>query len=466
MPTENPYLDGTGSFVSTATNAGTVKFASFDDSAVNTGVIAVSATFTGTAVNSGIIGDVFPTQYATFLANNSANWDSTYNTVSDLSATWSSGGGGGGAADLTAISDVSSSWDAAFTFVSLNSSSLVDTNDSRLSDDRTPVAHNHSISEVTGLQTALDGKQASGDYVTLVDGKVPSNQLPSYVDDVIEAASTNDFPATGETSKIYVATGTNKTYRWSGSAYVEISPSPGSTDSVTEGSTNLYFTDTRAVNALQSTVNTLSSALDGKQASGSYATTTTTTALSTAIDGKAATSHTHAISAVTGLQTALDGKQASGSYATTTTTTALSTAIDGKAATSHTHAISSVTGLQTTLDNLSSSIASSSSSSSSSSSTSVKTLTSTTYTLLSSDANNVIRYTSASDTTITIPANVMNVGTQIVFTQIGLGKIITSAGAGVTRLSPNSATKTVGQYAVATILQTSQNEWLLTGDVS
>jgi len=56
-------------------------------------------------------------------------------------------------------------------------------------------------------------------------GKVPSAQLPSYVDDVVEYASASAFPATGETGKIYVDTTTNKTYRWSGSGYVEISPS-------------------------------------------------------------------------------------------------------------------------------------------------------------------------------------------------------------------------------------------------
>ena len=57
------------------------------------------------------------------------------------------------------------------------------------------------------------------------DGKVPSAQLPSYVDDVVEYASEANFPATGESGKIYVALDTNLTYRWSGSAYVEISPS-------------------------------------------------------------------------------------------------------------------------------------------------------------------------------------------------------------------------------------------------
>ena len=54
-------------------------------------------------------------------------------------------------------------------------------------------------------------------------GKVPSSQLPSYVDDVLEYDSLSAFPATGEAGKIYVAKDTNRTYRWSGSGYVEIS---------------------------------------------------------------------------------------------------------------------------------------------------------------------------------------------------------------------------------------------------
>ena len=56
-------------------------------------------------------------------------------------------------------------------------------------------------------------------------GKVPSSQLPSYVDDVLEFDSQSAFPGTGESGKIYVAKDTNKTYRWSGSAYTEISAS-------------------------------------------------------------------------------------------------------------------------------------------------------------------------------------------------------------------------------------------------
>jgi hypothetical protein len=91
----------------------------------------------------------------------------------------------------------------------------------------------------------------------LVDGKVPAEQLPGFVDDVEEYADLASFPVEGSAGKLYVAQDTNKVYRWSGTVYIEISASPGSTDAVPEGSTNLYFTDERAQLAL-------ASALSGK----------------------------------------------------------------------------------------------------------------------------------------------------------------------------------------------------------
>ena len=67
--------------------------------------------------------------------------------------------------------------------------------------------------------------KANGVATLDANGQVPAAQLPSFVDDVLEYASKASFPATGESGKIYVALDDNLTWRWSGTAYVEISKS-------------------------------------------------------------------------------------------------------------------------------------------------------------------------------------------------------------------------------------------------
>ena len=81
------------------------------------------------------------------------------------------------------------------------------------------------ITDVSGKLDASRVGAANGVAELDASGKVPAAQLPSYVDDVLEYAAVVNFPATGETGKIYVAVDTNLTYRWSGSGYTEISPS-------------------------------------------------------------------------------------------------------------------------------------------------------------------------------------------------------------------------------------------------
>ena len=66
---------------------------------------------------------------------------------------------------------------------------------------------------------------ASGVASLDASGKVPSAQLPSYVDDVLEFENREAFPEAGESGKIYITTDTSQTYRWGGTAYVEISSS-------------------------------------------------------------------------------------------------------------------------------------------------------------------------------------------------------------------------------------------------
>lgn len=46
------------------------------------------------------------------------------------------------------------------------------------------------------------------------DGKVPSTQLPSYVDDVIEVDTQSGLPEKGESGKIYVTADTDLIFRW------------------------------------------------------------------------------------------------------------------------------------------------------------------------------------------------------------------------------------------------------------
>ena len=134
----------------------------------------------------------------------------------------------------------------------------------------TAISTSDSLNTAIGkLEKALDSKQASGSYATAShthddryyteteintklntklntslkgvanglaeldsSGKVPTSQLPSYVDDVIEGylynskfykESTHTTAISGETGKIYIDLSTNKTYRWSGSAFVVIS---------------------------------------------------------------------------------------------------------------------------------------------------------------------------------------------------------------------------------------------------
>lgn len=78
---------------------------------------------------------------------------------------------------------------------------------------------------VSGIELSANKGVANG-YASLdATSKVPAANLPSYVDDVLEFTNLAGFPATGTTGIIYVALDTNKTYRWSGTTYVEISPS-------------------------------------------------------------------------------------------------------------------------------------------------------------------------------------------------------------------------------------------------
>ena len=80
------------------------------------------------------------------------------------------------------------------------------------------------LSNKPKIPTTVSELIDSNNYVKLENGKI-SNQyieLPSYVDDVIEYPDFSNFPATGESGKIYIDTSNNFTYRWSGTTYIQI----------------------------------------------------------------------------------------------------------------------------------------------------------------------------------------------------------------------------------------------------
>ncbi|KQV51366.1 tail fiber domain-containing protein [Duganella sp. Root336D2] len=125
-------------------------------------------------------------------------------------------------------------------------------------------------------QAALDAKvnaavlgAANGVATLGADGKVPAGQLPSYVDDVIEVATSSALPAAGESGKIYLViadetrSNTTQQYRWGGSVYIRIATSPGTTDEVPEGAINKYFSESRVLATLLNGLSTATNAVIG-----------------------------------------------------------------------------------------------------------------------------------------------------------------------------------------------------------
>ena len=94
---------------------------------------------------------------------------------------------------------------------------------------------NSSISAIKTDYIPNASMGVNGGVATLdASGRVPSSQLPSYVDDIIEGYLYNEVfyedqehehAITGEGGKIYVDLTTNTSWRWGGSAYTQVSES-------------------------------------------------------------------------------------------------------------------------------------------------------------------------------------------------------------------------------------------------
>jgi hypothetical protein len=144
-----------------------------------------------------------------------------------------------------------------------------------------PSAHTHAIADTTGLQAALDGKQPAGDYATTAHTHA--------IADVIGLQAELDAIGAGGGGGV--------------SSWNDLTDKPATFPPATH---------THA--ATDITSGTLDIARIPTGTTGTSVCLGTDARLS---DSRTPTTHTHTISDVTGLQTALDGKQAAGSYVTT-----------------------------------------------------------------------------------------------------------------------------------------------------
>lgn len=79
------------------------------------------------------------------------------------------------------------------------------------------VVNEHGVKGIRNAMSPLMRLKAD-----LEEGKVKREQIPDFVFDIREYPSTRDFPANGETGKIYVDDGANRIYRWAAVKYVEL----------------------------------------------------------------------------------------------------------------------------------------------------------------------------------------------------------------------------------------------------
>jgi len=289
-------------------------------------------------------------------------------------------------------------------------------------------------------------KNSANGYAGLdSSGKIASAQLPSYVDDVIEYPTVASLPIPGESSKIYVITSgvdIDKEYRWSGSAYRQIVSSPGSSDAVTEGTTNLYFTAARVLGVLLSGV--------------TFGTVSAVTATDSILVGIGKLQ-----AQISDLYTNKVDKVAGKGLSTNDYTTAEQTKLSGIAFGATADSAATLTDAQTGTD---------------SSKYIVSSVlagwrligfndqSGTAYTLALADQFKKVRMSNAAANTVTIPANsavAFAVGTIIRVGMDGIGQTTIAPGAGVTL---HGVTTTIDvQYNEALLFKEATDTWRIIG---
>ena len=91
--------------------------------------------------------------------------------------------------------------------------------------------------------------------------------------------------------------------------------------------------------------------------------------------------------------------------------------------------------------------------------------------LTSGDAARIVKMNSSTAVDLTIPLDGFNaytfpIGTQVVFTQLGVGQVVVRGQAGVTIRSEGTRLTTKARYAVGSLIKLAANEWLLSGNLT
>lgn len=291
-----------------------------------------------------------------------------------------------------------------------------------------PSSHNHAIGDVSGLQTALDGKQTAGNYAPATHSHT--------------AAQISDSTATGRSVLTAADAAAARTAIGAGTSNLAL----GTTASTAKAGN---YSPPAATTTAQGVV---------ELATTAEATTGTDTAravtpagLKAVADTKAAATHSHAISDVSGLQTALDGKQAAGSYAS-----ANHNHDSVYAAATHTHAYADLTGKPT--------IPTAPGDIGAAPATQPINAQTAAYTLVASDAGKLVTMNGASATTITVPKGVFSAGQRVDVLDLGAERVTFAAGSGMT-LGGTPSLVSRDQYSAHTVVFLSASQAIVVGDL-
>jgi len=276
---------------------------------LGTGIVKNTTT---TGVLSIAVAADFPTLNQNTTGNAATATNVAYSGLTGTVPTWNQNTTGS-AATLTTARTIAITGDVTYTSGSFDGSANI-TGTATLASVGTAGTYTKVTTDVKGRVTSGTTLVAADipalDAAKITTGTIDAARLPSYVDDVLEGVNLAAFPVTGETGKIYVALDTNKTYRWSGSAYVYITS--GAVDSVA-GKTGVV-TLVKADVGLDSVDNTADSA---KSVASAATLTTARTINGVSFNGSAAITVTANTTNTLTIGTGLSGASFNGSGAVT-----------------------------------------------------------------------------------------------------------------------------------------------------